>query len=142
MNRISERVSAAIAGVKCPGCGEYVIPSELPMADAVPVDEGGPGKRWSFIWRPPSGRLCPKCNFPLERYARRAPWIRLFVAGVVLLTTTVLLIVLAMMSGFSRWLVWAQRVTGAVGLVSFLTGLAGIVLGGRHGPESEPRDGS
>ncbi len=141
MNRISARISTAMAGVKCPGCGQYVVPTEIAVDTSSEAGEGGPGKRWSFIWRPPSGRLCPKCSFPLERYARRAKWIRLFTAGVVLLTTTVLLVVLAMISGFSGWLVWAQRVTGAAGIVAFLVGLVGIVLGGRHGPEAEPGDG-
>ena len=47
----------------------------------------------------------------IRRCLRAQSLTGLVLAGVVLLTTTVLLIVLAMMSGFSRWLVWAQRVT-------------------------------
>jgi len=136
MDRISQRVSSAMSGVRCPGCGQFVVPTEIPAADAPAPSEGGPGQRWSFIWRPPSGRICPRCSFPLERYARRAKWIRLFGAGVVLLTVSLLLFVFTMIGGESPWVAVVRWSAGAIGLLALLTGLVGIVLGGRRSPES------
>jgi hypothetical protein len=136
MDRISKRLSSAMSGVRCPGCGQFVVPTEIPVADALAPSDGGSGKRWSFIWRPPSGRICPNCSFPLERYARRAKWIRLFGAGVVLLTGSLLLFVFTMIGGTSSWAAVAQRVLGAIGALALLVGLVGILLGGRRGPAS------
>jgi hypothetical protein len=132
MNRISERISATVSSVKCPGCEKRVLPTFA--APEAPPETGGEESgqpRWSFIWRPPSGEVCPECGFPLQRYARRVKWIRLFSAGIVLLTLGVLLAVLGTISEPSRWVGTVRNGLLGVGLVAFLVGLVGVVLGGR-----------
>ena len=135
MNRISERISAAIVGVTCPGCLKRVRPTLTPPGpESAPRPEGG--QRWSFIWRPPTGEVCPECGFPLARYARRVKWIRLFSAGIVLLTFAVLVTVLSAVSDLPAWLVATRNVLGAIGLGAFVVGLVGIVIGGRSGGDT------
>ena len=137
--RISERISTAVTGgVQCPGCGKVVKPT-LPTAEPEASDTQG-GKRWSFVWRDPSGEVCPECQFPLARFARRLKWIRTFSLGVVLLTIAFLLYALDWMGDFPPWFGWVVRVGAGLGLVAFLIGLVGLVVGGRSGPaESPPR---
>lgn len=128
--RISERISTAVAGgVQCPGCGMTVKPT-LPVMES-DATEGEGGKRWSFVWRDPSGEVCPECQFPLARYVRRLKWIRTFSAGVVLLTIVFLLYALGRMTEFPSWYDWVVRVGAGVGIVVFLVGLVGLVVGGR-----------
>ncbi len=138
MNRISNRISEALTKVKCPGCGTYVTPKMAPAepAESSPEDSGA---RWSFIWRPPSGEICPQCNFPLARYARRLKWVRTFTAGVVLLTVSLLLFVLGMIGGFGDWSFWVPAGTALLGVAALIVGLVGIVLGSRHGPDVAPK---
>lgn len=149
--RISDRISTAFAAVKCPGCRRYVVPTTGPATTPEAAAPAPAGKRWSFIWLPPRGEVCPACSFPLSRYAGRRKWVRLFLAGVVLLVSSFLFSLSAGMSGLggSMWgplecaltaeafpgcLGWLGRLTAGVGLVAFLGGLVGIIVGGRHGP--------
>lgn len=127
MNRISARISAAMTSLRCPGCGKIVQPVQ-PAAAAPPPAEG---KRWSFVWRPPSGVVCPECSFPLGRYARRLKWIRLFSAGVALLTIGFLLYILGRVTNVPAWVPPLQQGTVVVGAVAFLIGLLGLIVGGR-----------
>jgi hypothetical protein len=122
------RISDALRGVKCPGCGKFVTPT----ADVgEPTEPTGEGKRWSFVWRPPSGDVCPKCRFPLGRYAHRMKWIRLFILGIVILAVDATLMILGEVgvASVSRGLL---RVLGVVGGISLTVGLIGLILGGRH----------
>ncbi|NIN09979.1 MAG: hypothetical protein GTN62_01050 [Gemmatimonadales bacterium] len=134
MSRVSDRIGRALSSVKCPGCGNYVVPSIIPSGVGAAAGEQVEGKRWSFVWRPPRGEVCPQCDFPLSRYAGRIKWIRLFTAGVVLLTAAILLYVLGRISDLGGWFGWVMRATALVGVVAFLIGLVGLVVGGRHGP--------
>jgi hypothetical protein len=132
MNRIGARISAAVAGVKCPGCNQYVIPTFFAVSsDTTAQEQSVPGKRWSFVWREPSGKVCPKCSFPLDRYAKRVKWMRLFGVGVVLVTISFLTYVMGRFGDLPAWLPWVRRVVLALGGVAFVVGLAGLVVGGR-----------
>jgi hypothetical protein len=131
MNRIGARVSAAFAAVKCPGCNQYVTPTFAVSSDPSAGEQAVPGKRWSFVWREPSGKVCPKCSFPLDRYAKRVKWMRLFAAGVVLLTISALTYVMGRFADLPAWLSWVLRAGFAVGVLTFVVGLLGLVLGGR-----------
>ena len=127
MSRMSQRISSALVGVKCPGCGKRVTPTvEL----GEPTESSAPGKRWSFVWRPPSGDVCPECRFPLGRYARRMKWIRLFITGIMLLIVDGALVVIGAISEspMSPALV---RAVGIVGAVALCVGLIGLIVGGR-----------
>ena len=142
MNRISERVSAAVIGVTCPGCGKRVVPTlSAPTAD-VAASPGQPGQRWSFIWRPPTGEACPECGFPLARSARRAKWIRLFSTGIALLMFAVLVTVLSTVSDLPAWLRTTRNVLAAIGLATFVLGLVGIVVGGQSGGDAGDQGGA
>jgi hypothetical protein len=131
MNRLSARISNVMTGVKCPACEKHVTPifiaSEQDAEDLPEVDG-----RWSFVWRPPSGEVCPECNFPLARYAKRAKWMRLFGAGVAVLTISFLLHVLGKMTSLPEWYTWIPRTLAIIGLVAFCAGLVGLVVGGRR----------
>ncbi|HEX9728867.1 MAG TPA: hypothetical protein VGA37_10215 [Gemmatimonadales bacterium] len=133
MSRLSNRISNALATVKCPACGKHVVPTIL-APDAEPSGESGPGKRWSFIWVPPQGEVCPECSFPLARYARRATWLRVFMLGVVLSAVWLVLRVLSGVSDYPAWLRWAQRLTAWAAPVVLIVGLLGLVIGGRRDP--------
>ena len=131
MNRLSARISNVVSGVKCPACEKHVTPivvSSESDADDQPEVDG----RWSFVWRPPSGEVCPECNFPLARFARRAKWMRLFGAGVAVLTISFLLQVLGKVTTFPEWYTWVPKTLAIIGLVAFLAGLIGLVVGGRR----------
>jgi hypothetical protein len=134
MNRISRRISDALTGIRCPGCRKFVQPTLIPVQGEAP-DAEQTGPRWSFVWRPPSGEVCPECQFPLARYARRVKWIRTFQLGVVLLTISVLLYLVGRFGESPTWVVWTYRVCGSLGGLAFLVGLVGLVVGGKHGPE-------
>jgi len=137
MNRISARISGALTGLKCPGCGKFVQPTLIPVQDATPeAQQTGP--RWSFVWRPPSGEVCPECQFPLARYARRVKWIRLFTAGVVLLTISLLMLLSTRFADTPTWFAWTYRTGGALGGLAFVAGLVGLVVGGKH--NAQPGD--
>jgi len=131
MNRIGDRVSAVFTGVKCPGCNQYVTPTFAVSSDPGAGEEAVPGKRWSFVWREPSGKVCPKCNFPLDRYSKRVKWMRLFAAGVVLLTISLLAYLMGRFGHLPAWLSWVLRASFALGVLAFVVGLLGLVLGGR-----------
>lgn len=141
MPAVHERVSAVLTGgVLCPGCGKLVTPTLLPQPEQA-GDASQTGERWSFVWRPPSGRVCPECSFPLERYARRLKWIRMLGFGVVLVTLSVLLFVLGLLSGELPGAVQlAQQIVGALGVLGVGVGLLGIVLGGKSGGD-QPQQG-
>lgn len=144
MARISERISAAISNVECPGCGKRVVPTMMnaPAAPTPPVPQPGEaeeGKRWSFIWRPPSGKVCPECFFPLERYVRRLKWIRTFSAGLVLLVVALMLLILSLLNPDNPWAGSGARIVAGVGGIVLVVGLIGIIVGGsRKGDEQTP----
>jgi hypothetical protein len=133
--RISNRITEAFSTVKCPGCGKSVTPTFATPDDGSESGKDEDGKRWSFIWRPPSGEVCPECSFPISRYAYRRKWIQLFMAGIAGLTIVALLFIFAMMSGLPGWLVWIVRIGAVAALLTVVVGLVGIVVGGRHGIE-------
>ncbi len=135
MNRISTRISAALSGVNCPGCGNYVVPT-MPADDTT---ASKPGERFSFVWRPPSGAVCPRCGFPLARFAKRVKWIRLSGLGLVLMGIAAVLLVLL---GGEIDLVWVPvlaRVLLSLGALAIVAGLAGLIIGGRR--TTQPQDG-
>ena len=139
MNRISERLEAVMTTVKCPGCGKTVVPILIAAPKEDQEAPGAPGGRWSFVWRPPSGRVCPECDFPLERYARRAKWIRVFSFGVVTLTITFLLYIAGRVNPLPGWVGTVERVLLGVGLVAFAVGLGGMIVGGRRTDQQVPQ---
>jgi hypothetical protein len=62
-----------------------------------------------------------------------------FSVGVVLLTVAALLYLLGRMAEFPTWYPWAVKAPAALGLLAFLVGLGGLMVGGRSGPaESSP----
>jgi len=136
MNLISARISAAMTSLRCPGCRKLVKPV-MSTGDAVPPPALGV-RRWSFVWRPPSGEVCPECGFPLGRYARRVKWMRLFYFGVALLTVAFVLYVLRRVVDVPAWFAVLQRGTATIGVVAFAVSLVGLVVGGRSG---EPKNG-
>jgi hypothetical protein len=138
MNRIGDRISAVVAGVRCPGCNQYVVPTFAAASDTTSAEQSVPGKRWSFVWREPSGKVCPKCSFPLERYAKRVKWMRLFAAGVVLLTISLLTYIMERFTEFPAWLAWGRQAGFALGGLTFLVGLLGLVVGGRSERPPQP----
>jgi hypothetical protein len=136
MTRLSARISNAMTGVTCPACEKHVTPIFVASesdADEQPEVDG----RWSFVWRPPSGEVCPECNFPLARFAKRAKWMRLFGAGVAVLTISFLLHVLGKVTTFPDWYGWVPRTLATVGVVAFAVGLAGLVVGGRRSADAD-----
>jgi hypothetical protein len=135
MTRLSSRISNAMSGVQCPACEKHVTPKYVAPEQGADEQEQIDG-RWSFVWRPPSGEVCPECNFPLARYARRAKWMRLFGAGVALLTIAFLLQVLGKMTAMPGWYTWVPRTLAMVGLAAFVIGLVGLVVGGRRGTDA------
>ena len=138
MNRISTRISAALSGVKCPGCGNFVVPT-MPADDTM---VSKPGERFSFVWRPPSGAVCPRCGFPLARFAKRVKWIRLFGLGLVLMGIAAVLLVLL---GGEIDLVWVPvlaRVLLSLGAIAVVVGLAGLIIGGRRATQSQDGPGA
>ena len=135
MPRVSERISSAVMSVTCPGCGKRVVPTVMNKPPGAGPLSSEAGKRWSFIWRPPSGEVCPECFFPLQRLARRLVWVRTFSAGLVLLVAALMLTVLWLFNRATGWVGMAARVSAAVGAVLLVVGIGGIVLGGRsQGP--------
>lgn len=135
MNRISQRLEAAMTTVRCPGCGKTVVPTVMAAPTEGGEATGAARGRWSFVWRAPSGRVCPECDFPLERYARRAKWIRVFSLGVVTLTITFLLYVAGRINPLPGWVVGLERVLLILGLAALVVGLTGMVIGGRRSEE-------
>jgi hypothetical protein len=63
---------------------------------------------------------------------------RLFAAGVVLLTISLLTWVMERFTDLPTWLPWARNAGVALGGLAFLVGLGGLVIGGRseEPPES------
>ncbi len=131
MSPIGARISAAVAGVKCPGCNQYVVPTFAAPVSTTAEEQSVPGKRWSFVWREPTGKVCPKCSFPLDRYAKRVKWMRLFGAGVVLATISLLTYVMERFTDLPAWFTWLRLVGLTIGGVALLVGLLGLVVGGR-----------
>lgn len=129
MNAISARISAVMTSLRCPGCGKIV----QPVQPATTSPPSGEGKRWSFVWRPPSGEVCPECRFPLGRYARRVKWMRLFYFGVALLTVAFVLYVLRRVVDVPARFSVLQRGAATIGVVAFALSLVGLVVGGRSG---------
>jgi membrane protease YdiL (CAAX protease family) len=97
---------------------------------AEPTEPAQPGKRWSFVWRPPSGDVCPECRFPLGRYARRMKWIRLFIFGIMVLAVDVALLIIGEVGAGSMPAPLLQ-VLGVIGGLSLIAGLIGLIVGGR-----------
>ena len=138
MNRISERISAVVmGGVRCPGCGEFVTPTlHGPTAPPSEAEMSQPGKRWSFVWRPPSGEVCPECGFPLARFARRVKWMWTFRVGVLMLIVAFALLLVKRYVSVGSALDWPLRVLGGGGLIALIVGVVGLIVGGRHDPEA------
>ena len=129
MPRLSDRISAALSTVTCPSCKQQVTPIEPAPADA--PAESKPGARFSYIWVEPSGKVCPECNFPLDRFARRLKWLETFIAGIGVFALWVVLGVIGTGMQFPVWLRWVQVGLAAVGTALFLVGVIGLLIGGR-----------
>lgn len=136
MSRLSGRISTAIHTIRCPGCGQLVIPAPPATTTETPGPSVAGGGRASFIW-PPRGEVCPDCGFPLARYGDRLVWIRLFFAGVVLVTLSVLLFVMAVIGGYGGWVVWILLGLGGAGCLTLVIGLVGGVVGYRRSVRRE-----
>ena len=131
MASIAERISSTLQGIECPGCMKRVVPTFLEGGEGeeqVPPPDG----RWSFVWRPTSGLVCPECKFPLGRYAQRLKWVRLLGLGIASATAAVLLWVVGMMGGAGDALRMMQRILGGFGALAIVLGGLGIILGGRR----------
>ena len=130
MGRLTARVDTLLHAVQCPGCGATVSPNQAQDATAGSLPAGG--RRMSFAWRPTSRAVCPDCGFPIERFLRRQRWIRLFLAGVVLLTLGGAVFMLGWIrgspGGWTYWMVW---VAGGLGGSALIVGLLGLTIGGR-----------
>jgi hypothetical protein len=135
MKRISERISAAVTGVKCPGCSQFVTPTIKVPDGPSEAEMSAPGKRWSFVWRPPSGEVCPECGFPLARFARRLKWMWTFRVGVISLVLAFLLLLVKRYGSVETALNWPLRVLGLFGSLALVVGVVGLIVGGRHAPE-------
>ncbi len=96
------------------------------------VQATAPGKRWSFVWRPPSGAGCPRRGFPLERYRRSMRRIRTPRIGAVALLLALSVLLVDRYTKIRRRLVVLCRVLGAAGTLTFLVGGIGLVVGGRQ----------
>ena len=141
MGEIAERISSAMSTVRCPGCGKRVVPTAAapPGAQApTPGPSVRSDERWSFIWRAPSGQVCPECFFPLARYARRLKWVRLFSGGLVLLVTALMFFILWLLNPAGTWAAGVARVVAVIGAAVLVLGVGGIVVGGRRRPGDEP----
>jgi len=132
MNRISSRIGNAISAVTCPGCGKHVVPTLPPATESSAPSAGTPGKRWSFIWVPPSGEVCPECSFPLARYAKRVKWIRLLRIGVIVLTVSILVYVATWFGDTPGWANWVLGIAALAGATALIVGIVGLVVGGRR----------
>ena len=62
---------------------------------------------------------------------------RLFGAGVAVLTVSFLLNVLGKVTTVPDWYGWCPRTLGLIGLLAFVGGLIGLVVGGRRGNDPE-----
>ncbi len=137
MTRLSQRISAAITGVKCPGCGGFVTPTLKVPEGPNEAEMATSGKRWSFVWRPPSGEVCPECGFPLARFARRLKWMWMFRVGVLSLVAAFVLLLVKRYGGVENALNWPLRVLGSLGLLALVVGVVGLIVGGRSGGETQ-----
>lgn len=131
MARLSDRISSALSSIRCPGCGKFVVPTYATGAESPPAT-ATEGKRWSFAWRPPRGLFCPECQFPLSRYQKRVKWVRLFLAGVVFLTLALLLWMVDLFGSGGGVPPWVLPSALGIGGVTFVVGLIGLIVGGRH----------
>jgi len=136
MTRISERISAAVTGVKCPGCNGFVTPTFKAPEEPSEAEMSAPGKRWSFVWRPPSGEVCPECGFPLARFARRLKWMWMFRAGVLSFVVAFVLLLVKRYGGVESALNLPLRALGLFGLLALVVGVVGLIVGGRSGGET------
>lgn len=140
MARISERISSAVATVTCPGCEQRVVPvTKAAPGSSSPAESSGSAKRWSFIWRPPSGPVCPECFFPLERLTRRLKWVHTASIGLVLLILGALVTFVRLAGNQGEWMGALARMILSVGAVALIVGAVGVVVGGRsRGASSQP----
>lgn len=132
MGRLTARVDSILDAVECPGCGSTVSPNQNQDTASESQPAGGPGNRVSFVWRPTSRAVCPDCGFPIERFLRRQRWIRLFLAGVVLLTLSGAAFMVNWIRGSPAG--WAYGVLGTmvgIGATVLIVGLLGLAIGGR-----------
>ena len=133
MNRLSQSISTAWYGVKCPRCGVVVKPTGVQVADAPSTPFGDDEKRWSFLWRLPRGDFCPECDFPLSKYFGRRKWIRTFMVGVAIAVAALILQFVGAIGLFGFAYIRIMRNTILVGAAVAAVGLVGIIIGGRHG---------
>ena len=131
MARLSQRISTVWSTVKCPRCGMFVHPDHLAVASASPTP-GADEKRWSLLWRPPRGDICPECDFPLSKYFGRLKWIRLMMVGVAIVLVALFLQMIGLVAQISSvYIVFLKRSVLA-GAVLFGIGFAGVILGRLH----------
>ena len=132
MNRLTQRISTMWSAVKCPRCGRLVQPDTLLPEEGAPPPAADDEKRWSFLWTPPRGDVCPECDFPLSKYFGRLKWIRTFVIGVaiVLLSVALQLIGLGIRPGtrFVQFTMAGVLIGAAVAII----GALGVIIGGKH----------
>ena len=132
-NRLSQTISTAWSTVKCPRCGKHVRPNQLVAASGMPVPmEGGDQKRWSLLWLPPRGDVCPDCDFPISKYMGRIKWIRLMMVSVLVVLVALLLQMMALVAQIDALYIAVLKRVILVGAVLFAVGLVGVIVGRRH----------
>ncbi len=140
--RVSQRVSAMWSTVKCPKCETRVpvgaaLGTGRPSQQAANVDaEAESGTRWSFIWTPPRGDFCPECDFPLSKFFGRLKWILTMMVGVAIVISAFIAQVIGAVGPDGPTFLPMMRQVMRVGVVVFGIGVVGIIIPGRHGPDS------
>jgi len=130
MSRLTQRISTMWSAVKCPRCGKVVQPGAL-----VPEDGSTPppdDARWSFLWTPPRGDVCPECEFPLSKYFGRLKWIRTFVIGVAIVILSVALQLIGLGIRPRTRFVQFTMIGVLIGAAVTVVGALGIIIGGKH----------
>ncbi len=131
MTRLTQRISTMWSSVKCPRCGKMVHPDQIALAGATPTP-GANAKRWSLLWLPPRGDVCPECDFPIAKYVGRIKWIRLMMVSVLIVLVALFLQMIALVAQSDAMYIAILKRTVLAGAVLFAIGSAGVILGKRH----------
>ena len=131
MARLTQSISAMWSTVKCPRCGKSVHPDQIALA-GVSATPGGNEKRWSLLWSPPRGDVCPECDFPISKYIGRLKWIRLMMVSVLIVLVALFLQMIALVAQVDAVYIAVLKRTVLAGAGLFVVGSAGVILGRRH----------
>ena len=131
MSRLTQSISAMWSTVKCPRCGKSVHPDQIALA-GVSATPGASEKRWSLLWLPPRGDVCPECDFPISKYIGRLKWIRLMMVSVLIVLVALFLQMIALVAQVDAVYIAVLKRTVLAGAGLFVVGSAGVILGRRH----------